>query len=447
MTKEVRAFRQYVWGSKFIKHIKYRKNYPFNQTLTLLINFTIAERDILALKVKCSNSEKGCQWKGELRCLEEHIANDCDYTTVQCPNNCQAQIIRKHLKQHLECQCPKRQYSCPDCGEKGLYDEITTEHFQQCPNAFVKCPNRGCSYASWRSNFKLHKCLYELVPCKYYNIGCTERRIRKNIEAHEQDSVHHLHLTTEMVIQLQQEVAALKEENEMLAIDAKDNREAIKSSEETIGILYQQVQLNKEKLQHANSQTEELKQKIVSLQILTTNQCKVTFRLFPYSTYKETETDFDSGPFYSSTYGYKYSIQVYANGGTRGTHISVYASLLKGDHDDSLTWPFTGTFVIELLNQLEDKNHHKVRIKFPAESPVSKRVTNEEHEPSGYGRPEFIAHSDLSLQLEKPTQYLKNDMLIFHVSVEVPGFKPWLECNHCFSDCALCVSKLLRNST
>ena len=334
------------------------------------------------------------------------MTNGCDYTTVQCPNKCQVQIIRKQLKQHLAHLCPKRQYSCPDCGEKGPHDKITTEHLQQCPNAIVRCANQGCPYFSRRSNIKLHKCLYERVPCKYSDIGCRETPIRKNKEAHEQDSVHHLHLTTKMVIQLKQEVAVLKEENEMLAINAKDNREAIRKSEVTIGKLYQQVQLNKEQLRRTNSKVEELtrenaemKKKIISLQNFNRDQNKVTFRLFPFSTHKETETDFDSDPFYSSTYGYMYNIHVCTDGG----YVSVYVFLWKGANDNSLTWPFTGTFVIEPLNQLEDKNHYVQSIKLPAE--MSMRVMNEGRASSGYGCPDFIAHSQI---IGNRIQYLKS---------------------------------------
>ena len=403
-------------------------------TLVLLSLFSVlAERDILALKVKCDNNEQGCQWTGELRSLEAHITDRCDYTPVQCPNNCRVQIIRKQLKQHLEHQCPKRQYSCPNCGEKGLHDEITIEHLQQCPNAMIKCPNQGCSYVAWRSNFKLHECLYEQVPCKYSDIGCKERQIRKNMEAHEKDSFHHLRLTTEMVTQLKQEVVVLKEENETIAAEAK---EAITDCEETIDTLYQHILVNKEQLQRTigelaelKQENAEMKQKITSLQKSSTDQYKAKFRLSSYSAYKETNTEFNSDPFYSSSYGYKYRIQVYTDGGRqpKGTHLSVYASLLKGDNDSSLTWPFAGTFVIELVNQLEDKNHYVQHIKFPAGNQVSKRVVDEEKASSGYGCPEFIAHSKLSFQSDKYTQYLKNDMLIFRVSVQVPDFKPWLE--------------------
>ena len=38
--------------------------------------------------------------------------------------------------------------------------------------------------------------------------------------------------------------------------------------------------------------------------------------------------------------------------------VSMFAFLLKGENDDYLPWPFTGTVTVELLNQLEDKKFH-----------------------------------------------------------------------------------------
>ena len=111
-----------------------------------------------------------------------------------------------------------------------------------------------------------------------------------------------------------------------------------------------------------------------------------------------------------------------------GTHVSVYASLMKGDNDDSLSWPFTGTVTFELLNQLEDKNHQKWTTTFPADNESSQRVVDGERG-EGYGCPEFISHTDLAHKPRKNTQYLKDDTLIFRVSAEAPDYKPWLECN------------------
>ncbi len=51
-------------------------------------------------------------------------------------------------------------------------------------------------------------------------------------------------------------------------------------------------------------------------------------------------------------------IRVDANGHREGegTHVSVFACLIKGKYDDNLNWPFVGEIITELLNQLEDKN-------------------------------------------------------------------------------------------
>ena len=37
---------------------------------------------------------------------------------------------------------------------------------------------------------------------------------------------------------------------------------------------------------------------------------------------------------------------------------------MKGDHDHDLFWPFLGEVTFELLNQIEDKQHHKLTVQF-----------------------------------------------------------------------------------
>ena len=47
------------------------------------------------------------------------------------------------------------------------------------------------------------------------------------------------------------------------------------------------------------------------------------------------------------------------NDNGEGTHVSEYAVLMRGKHDQHLQLPFTGDVIIELLNWREDKEHHK----------------------------------------------------------------------------------------
>ena len=47
-------------------------------------------------------------------------------------------------------------------------------------------------------------------------------------------------------------------------------------------------------------------------------------------------------------------------GDGEGTHITVGTCLMRGEFDSQLKWPFRGTVTIQLVNQLEDKEHHTV---------------------------------------------------------------------------------------
>ena len=42
----------------------------------------------------------------------------------------------------------------------------------------------------------------------------------------------------------------------------------------------------------------------------------------------------------------------------KGTHLSLYAFLMKGDYDNNLPWPFRGTVHLRLINQLDLNEGH-----------------------------------------------------------------------------------------
>ena len=49
-------------------------------------------------------------------------------------------------------------------------------------------------------------------------------------------------------------------------------------------------------------------------------------------------------------------------GFNRDDMMIISASIVKGKYDNSLPWPFTGTIVVKLLNQTEDKSHYNKEI-------------------------------------------------------------------------------------
>ena len=329
------------------------------------------------LKVKCNSH--GCQWVGTLEKLETHKLT-CGLALLFCPKGCilpesqeAKKLLRKDLEKHLAAECPKRNHKCELCEEEGEYEYLRTDHLLKCPGKLLPCPNKQCSSNIRRHDLDAHRsiCDYEQVLCKYFEIGCKTKPLRKDIKKHEEDAQFHL----------------------QIAID--------------------------------------------SLQKLKSEQQRVKtgphiFRIANFKKCKEKSSLFISCPFYTSYTGYKMCLSVFANGhgDGEGTHVSIYAHLMKGDNDDSLTWPFTGSVTFELLNQLEDDNHHERIVTFPADNKSSKRVMDGKQRGSGYGSPKFISHSDLDYQPAKNCQYLLKDTdeLYFRISVQVPNNKPWLQC-------------------
>ena len=247
--------------------------------------------------------------------------------------------------------------------------ELLYTHLEVCPKVKVECSK--CSRSVLRCDESDHPldCPNEPVFCKYYNIGCGEKPLRKDLNNHEENAQLHLSLATDKILKL----------TNMLVVK---------------NIL--------------------------------------TFKINGYKEKQDKDHQFLSPAFRTSESGYKMCLRVDANGrgDAKGTHVSVFACLMKGDNNDSLFWPFTGTATVELLNQLEDKNHHKETIAFPAGRVYTQRVVSRERG-RGYGYPEFISHADLAYKPLTNTQYLKNDTLIFRVFAEAPDYKPWLECTNC----------------
>ena len=135
---------------------------------------------------------------------------------------------------------------------------------------------------------------------------------------------------------------------------------------------------------------------------------------------------------YTHPQGYKMCLRVYANGDGKGkgTHVSVFAYLMRGEFDDHLKWPFQGHVVLQLCNQLEDRRHrgHTFSFSETADSKFISRVTNGERAESGWGTPTLIAHNDLNFNPANNCQYLKHDHLHFRVitveSLSKPGMLP-----------------------
>ena len=348
------------------------------------------DRNIKALRVKCSYSDDGCEWTGEVLHAENHIAQ-CKFRRIRCPNLCSKKngddtmILLKDVQTHLEKECRRRLFQCPHCKDMGEYRNITGDrHLNVCPRVKVRCPNEGCGESIPRIEVDRHRstCGHEVVSCKYEVVGCKVSAKRQEMEKHETVDPTHIVLAME---------AVLKQQEKLKRLEGQVARAS------------------------------------------SFNQGRFTFKMASFRHYKTVSTLFFSPSFYTSPGGYKMCIRVVANGDGAGqdTHISVYAVVVRGDYDDNLEWPIKGTVTVELLNHLADDNHHAIRFTYPeGKGDVStKRVTSGERAKRGYGKTRFIPHAELQYNEAKKCQYLKDDSLYFRVSVDTSSPKPWLACS------------------
>jgi len=130
-----------------------------------------------------------------------------------------------------------------------------------------------------------------------------------------------------------------------------------------------------------------------------------------------------SKPFFAFERGYKMYLSVDAagDGQGKGTHISVFLYLMKGPYDDELEqsghWPLRGTITIELLNQLNDKNHYSRNV-VTSSSPTDscrnayQRVTDGLRAFTGCGYHTFIEHQTLATS---DINYIKGEAVYFGV--------------------------------
>ena len=73
---------------------------------------------------------------------------------------------------------------------------------------------------------------------------------------------------------------------------------------------------------------------------------------------KAAATSMVSMPFYSGRYGYKMCLRLYimGDGIGKGTHLSLFFVVMRGEFDNILQWPFTHKVTFKLINQAEGMN-------------------------------------------------------------------------------------------
>ncbi|XP_033121984.1 TNF receptor-associated factor 3-like [Anneissia japonica] len=123
-----------------------------------------------------------------------------------------------------------------------------------------------------------------------------------------------------------------------------------------------------------------------------------------------------SQPFYAGRFGYKMCARIYLNGDGmgKGTHVSMFFVVMKGDYDALLKWPFDQKVTILLLDQDDGKLTLSDSFKPDPRSSSFKRPTGDMNIASGCP---LFASQDI---LKNPV-YVKNDTMFLKMIVDTNG--------------------------
>ena len=370
------------------------------------------KRSLDSSPVRCSQRRFGCEWEGQLGELNSHLnlqpppdklLKGCQFSEVKC-TYCLQPFQRCVITKHQSDDCVLRPYTCHHCKQcTSTFEDIVQIHFLLCPLFLLPCTNK-CNQTIPRNELENHitqDCPLTLVNCDF---GCKTRLTRREIPIHnKQKLIEHVRLQQKQLMELQKDIREKRHENMHL--------------HQVIGRQYCNIQCT------LKAQQEKLEE------ISYSGTLPLTFSMEDFEQRKLDDSCWFSPPFYTHTHGYKLCLKVYANGAisVKGTHISLYVYLMQGDFDDTLAWPFEGHITVQLLNQLEDRNHCTNVFKFTCGSDPKRnyRVTESEQERAkrGIGECSFIAYDRLGLNSDLNCQYLSDNKLNFRVS-EVTNLNP-----------------------
>ena len=372
------------------------------------------KRSLNEYRVYCCQQGEGCDWVGELGELDRHLnlrpppeklLVGCQFSKVDC-TYCVQPFQRRYVQAHQSDDCPKRPYACQHCNKyavtfKATYEGVTQNHWPVCPFFPLSCPN-NCELVLQRQELEHHMsrdCPLSLVQCDFHMVGCQVWLTRRDMPSHiGKNLTEHVLLQQKMLIQLQATVTSQQAKLTQYEQENQQLREALSASEQKF-----------QSHQHM-------------LEVITcTGTLPFEIMMTEFEQHKRASDEWYSPPFYTHTHGYRMCIKVRANGWDyyEGKYLSVVGVLMKGDFDDDLQWPFQGSITVQLLNQLEDSNHHTVVLSFTYSNDhvgLQKVTSGERAQRACVGMDAFLSHTQLGLNTHKNCQFLKGNHLKFRVS-------------------------------
>ncbi|GAB1603213.1 TNF receptor-associated factor 3-like isoform X2 [Argonauta hians] len=421
-------------------------------------------------QIPCDNS--GCGWSGCLQEKDQHT-DSCPFQIIKC-EDCNSDIRRGDKASHAE-ECLNKMVSCQYCQQECVQSQLSA-HWKECGEVPKDClfKNFGCKFTGNATEMKEHQntsCMshLEMMAHHFTDVDSALNNLNQHIK-HSSDTSLRLNEFTDSMLSTENEVKGVKCTLESLESEFQklksntnfENKKKFVNLTEKLIVLDQdlqrlkegtdkQVQILKSKesitdmatIQNLSTLIDQLLTQVTSIdrqiglhdmriEEMSTKLTSVThpnfdaevlMKISNYSRWKSalktSKTSFIySEPFYSSRYGYKMCAKVYLNGDGigKGSHLSFYFTIMKGEYDNILTWPFKHKVTLTVLDQSGGDKNYSDRF---LPDPNSKSF----HKPSSdyniaTGCPDFITQTEVEAY-----PFMKEDTIFLKASVDTTNLR------------------------
>ncbi|XP_048709870.1 TNF receptor-associated factor 3 isoform X3 [Caretta caretta] len=351
-------------------------------------------RELLALQIYCRNENKGCNELLMLAQLLTHLRNDCQFEELSCHRaDCKEKILRKDLPDHVEKTCKYRETTCKYCKSQVPMITLQKHEDTDCPSVAVSCPHK-CSVTSLLRRERVIDNQAE----KLKELDKEIRPFRQNWE--EAD------IMKSSVESLQNRVSELESVDKTAGQGARNT-----------AVLETQLSRHDQMLSVHDIRLADMDLRFQVLETASYNGVLI-WKIRDYKRRKQEAVmgktlSLYSQPFYTGYFGYKMCARVYLNGDGmgKGTHLSLFFVIMRGEYDALLPWPFKQKVTLMLMDQGPSRRHLGDAFKPDPNSSSFKKPTGEMNIASGC--PVFVAQT----VLENGT-YIKDDTIFIKVIVD-----------------------------
>ena len=342
-----------------------------------------------------------CNWEGKFGEYQQHIhGDDCDLksrvypfqsqaspphsptvleTLAMC-NFCKVMVPRHEIDSHLK-RCPLRGKPCPfkdlGCPEEGCF--VVTSDLEQ----------------HMRENEDEHFTIMTKAIQRSTNMEMLISAVQRALQVQWRPQYRAILYTT---IDQQLRELVNKVTNAFKDKLLATMRENLKFKDEEIADLQKRItKLEKSiRLQNAKIEDQDFRLSIIKN---GNHDGSMVWKIPQFSRRKadaenSKHTSIFSPPFYSGRYGYKMCLHLYimGDGVGKGTHLSLFFVVMRGEFDNILQWPFTHKVTFKLINQAGDRDIVDTFQPDPMSSFFGKPKSDMN---VASGCPRFVSHAEL----------------------------------------------------